>query len=106
MLAQRIAPDPARAGWLSGSRALVVMQGEEKVSPKGVTVSPTRESLRDSRTDWSDERAKSRELNGANCTVDGCQRPSCVSPDEHAQGVPHLCAGCFDDVGFGLGGAA
>ncbi len=50
--------------------------------------------------------ANNRELNGAKCTVDGCGRPSCVSPDEHAHGMPHLCAGCFDDVGFGLDGAA
>ena len=106
MLAQRIAPDPARAGWLSGSRALVVMQGEEKVSPEGVAVSPTGKSLRTFRTEWTDDCANNRELNGAKCSVDGCGRPSCVSPDEHAQGVPHLCAGCFDDVGFGLGGAA
>lgn len=104
MLAQRIAPDPARAGWLSGSRALVVMHDEEKDSPKGVAVSPSRESLRAPRTDLSVKLTKLGGPNGAKCSIGGCERPSCVSPDEHAQGLPHLCAGCFDDVGYGLGG--
>lgn len=106
MLAQSIAPDPARAGWLSGSRALVVMQGGEKVSPKGSAFALPLKSLRDSWTERINNRASNAELNGAKCTVAGCGRPSCLSPDERANGVPDLCAGCFDDVAYGLGGAA
>jgi hypothetical protein len=90
MCAQSIAPRPHVAGWLVHSvGALVVMPRAESRPAEKTYQAPPKENTC-GRNPFA--------ANPACCGICGCEEPSCVGPDEHDLGLPHLCRRHFAEA--------